>query len=149
MELVLFIGIQATGKSTFYQQTFADTHIRLNLDMLKTRNRESILLAACLEAKQACVVDNTNPTQAERSRYIKAAQPHGFRITGFFFASGIQAALNRNMTRPAQQIVPEAGLRGTRNRLELPHFSEGFDTLNHVTILDDGRFVVQEWNGDI
>jgi hypothetical protein len=31
MEAVLFIGIQAAGKSTFYRQRFADTHIRLQL----------------------------------------------------------------------------------------------------------------------
>ena len=40
MEAIIFIGIQATGKSAFYQQRFADTHIRLNLDMLKTRRRK-------------------------------------------------------------------------------------------------------------
>ena len=30
MELVIFMGVQATGKSTFYKQRFMDTHIRLN-----------------------------------------------------------------------------------------------------------------------
>ena len=52
MELVLFMGIQATGKSTFFRERFFDTHLRMNLDMLKTRHRESLLFAACLEAKQ-------------------------------------------------------------------------------------------------
>ena len=34
--------------------------------MLKTRHRESILIAACIEAKQPFVIDNTNPTPKER-----------------------------------------------------------------------------------
>ncbi len=46
MELLLFIGGQASGKSTFYHQRFRDTHLRINLDMLRTRHREAILLKA-------------------------------------------------------------------------------------------------------
>ena len=46
MEGVIFVGIQASGKSTFYRERFFDTHLRINLDMLKTRNREQILLRA-------------------------------------------------------------------------------------------------------
>lgn len=71
MEAVIFIGIQATGKSTFSQQRFFSTHIRINLDMLKTRNRERTLPAACLEAKQPFVLDNTNLTREARAGYIK------------------------------------------------------------------------------
>ena len=40
-EAVILIGIQATGKSEFYKNKFADTHMRINLDMLKTRNELS------------------------------------------------------------------------------------------------------------
>ena len=42
MQLILFTGVQASGKSTFYQQYFYHTHLRINLDMLKTRHREKI-----------------------------------------------------------------------------------------------------------
>ena len=66
IEAIIFIGIQATGKSTFFQQKFFDTRVRINLDMLKTRNRERILLAACLDAKQPFVVDTTNLTVSLR-----------------------------------------------------------------------------------
>jgi predicted kinase len=57
MEAVIFIGIQGSGKSSFYRQHFFNTHIRINLDMLKTRHREKIFVRACLEAKQRFVVD--------------------------------------------------------------------------------------------
>jgi predicted kinase len=29
MEAVLFIGIQASGKTTFYRERFFDTHVRI------------------------------------------------------------------------------------------------------------------------
>ncbi len=60
MEAVVFTGIQAAGKSTFFKAHFVDTHIRINLDMLRTRHREKLLIAACLQAKQRFVVENTN-----------------------------------------------------------------------------------------
>jgi predicted kinase len=39
MQLVILIGIQGSGKSSFFKERFVDTHIRINLDMLKTRRR--------------------------------------------------------------------------------------------------------------
>ena len=61
MEALIFVGLQASGKSTFYKERFFTTHLRINLDMLRTRHRERLLIGACLEAKQPFVVDNTNP----------------------------------------------------------------------------------------
>ena len=40
MQLIVFIGLQGSGKSTFFGRRFAETHLRLNMDMLKTRHRE-------------------------------------------------------------------------------------------------------------
>jgi len=42
MEMVLFIGIPATGKSTFYKERFFRTHVRVNRDMLRTARREEL-----------------------------------------------------------------------------------------------------------
>ena len=67
MNGIIFMGLQASGKSSFYLQNFYKTHIRLNLDMLKTRHREDILFEACLVAKQPLVIDNTNPTIDDRT----------------------------------------------------------------------------------
>ncbi len=85
MQAILFIGIQATGKSTFFQQRFFATHVRINLDMLKTRNRERILLKACLEAKQPFVLDNTNLTREARAETIVQAKAAGFGVTEVLF----------------------------------------------------------------
>ena len=60
MEAVILVGIQASGKTTFYRERFFETHVRLSLDMLRTRHRERLLVAACVAAQQPFVVDNTN-----------------------------------------------------------------------------------------
>lgn len=89
MEMILLIGVQASGKSTFCQRYFSDTHIRLNLDMLKTRHREKILFDAMLLAKQPFVIDNTNPSRIERARYLQPAVRAGFKTVGYYFRSSV------------------------------------------------------------
>jgi len=149
MEVVVFIGIQATGKSAFYQQRLADTHIRLNLDMLKTRRREQILLKACLEARQPFVVDNTNVTRESRAGYISQAKAAGFSVIGYYFKSGLQSALERNDRRSGKARIPLKGIVATHRKLELPSYDEGFDRLFYVEIGGDGAFIVKEWSDEV
>lgn len=145
METVLFIGGQAAGKSTFYQQRFRDTHLRINLDMLRTRHREAILLEACLRMKQPFVVDNTNPTPQDRQRYITAAKEAGFRVVGYYFALRLETALQRNAERQGRQRIPEKGVLATYRRLQCPKRAEGFDLLHYVRSVGGERFVVEDW----
>lgn len=148
MDAVIFMGLQASGKSTFFKERFFLTHVRINLDMLKTRHRERRLMQVCLETGQAFVVDNTNPTRTERLVYIEAAKEAGFRVTGFYFQSRVEDCKRRNSQRPDEQQVPLKGILGTAGRIERPARSEGFDFLNYVRI-EDGSFVVEEWNDEI
>ena len=137
MELILLIGIQATGKSSFYKESFVDSHLRINLDMLKTRHRERNLVELCLDLRQPFVVDNTNASRKERARYfelVNAARPPFFKVKGFYFESKIEEALRRNSKREGKARIPEAGVRATHKRLELPNFDEGFDELHFVRL---------------
>lgn len=145
MQALIFCGIQASGKSTFYCQRLLNSHVRVSLDLLRTRNRERLLLQFCLDTQARFVVDNTNPTAAERQRYIEPAKAAGYSIVGYYFQSIASEALRRNQQRPAAEQVPEMGIRGTRGRLEMPSFAEGFDELYFVRIGDDGQFVVEPW----
>jgi predicted kinase len=144
LEAVIFVGIQASGKSSFYRERFFDTHLRINLDILKTRRREHILLRACFEAKQPFVVDNTNSSAEERARYIAPARSAGFRIVGYYFDASIKEVLARNNERTGEDRIPEKGIFGTKKRLRVPGLEEGFDLLYRVRIDEEGRFVVEE-----
>ena len=145
MEAVIFVGIQATGKSTFYKERLFDTHIRINLDMLRTKHREKLIFEACLEAKQKFVVDKMNVTGEARSSYIERAKLYGFRIIGFYFNSNLKKALERNSRRQGKARVSDKGLFDASKRLRIPVFEEGFDELFHVRINDENQFVVEEF----
>ncbi|MFH0900066.1 MAG: AAA family ATPase [Pseudomonadota bacterium] len=148
-EAVIFVGIQATGKSSFYYQRFFRTHVRLNLDMLRTRRREEMLLSTCLAGSISFVVDNTNPTVADRAKYIRPARRAGFRVTGYYFESKIGAAMERNALRSPEERIPELGIRGIAARLVLPRKGEGFDDLYYVRIGQAGSFQVEDWRDEV
>lgn len=147
MEAVLLVGIQASGKSTFYRARFFDTHVRISLDMLRTRNREKLLLEACIAAKQPFVVDNTSVTREERARYLGPARAAGFRTVGYFFEPDPRGAAARNAARPDGRRVPPAGLFGTLKRLQRPAADEGFDELYTVRLDGGGGFRVEPQPG--
>jgi len=148
MQLVIFIGIQASGKSSFFKERFFDTHVRINMDMLNTRHREQVLFEACLRGKQPMVIDNTNPSIEDRRRYIEPARAAKFSVTGYYFQSVIDAALARNAAR-GEQAVPERGVRGTYSKLVLPSATEGFDQRFYVRLHPEGGFIVLPWNDEI
>jgi len=142
-EAVIFTGVQAAGKSTFYRERFFETHVRINMDMLHTRRRESLLLDACLAARQPFVVDNTNVLAAERARYIEPARAAGFTVTGYFFRATTRELIARNARRTGRAAVPVPGLLGTYKKLEEPRMEEGYDALFAVTLTPQNVYVVE------
>jgi len=142
-EAVIFIGIQASGKTTFYVQRFFETHVRLSLDMLKTRRRESLLMDACIRAGQSFVLDNTNVLRRRREEYIARARIGSFRVIGFFFEPDVGRAIAWNNQR--RGAIPIKGLLGTLRRMERPTREEGFDELFRVQVNEAGDFVVDAW----
>lgn len=144
MDAVLFIGLQASGKSSFYKDRFFRTHMRISLDMLRTHHREAVFLGACLDTGQRFVVDKMNVTQAQRAVYITKSRNAGFRIVGYYFRSSVEECLRRNAARQSDERVPDKAILGMHKQLQLPELAEGFDELYHVR-LEGGRFVVEDW----
>ena len=85
MEAVIFIGIQGTGKSSFYQEQFFHTHVRINLDMLKTKHRLRLLFNACLEAGQSFLLDNTNARRKSGQHLSRRQTPLAFGLWAITF----------------------------------------------------------------
>jgi predicted kinase len=145
VEAVIFIGVQGSGKSTFYREQFFDRYVRISLDLLRTRHRQQKFLEVCFATQQRFVIDNTNSKIAERALYIAAAQQAKFQIIGYFFQTTLADALRRNAGRTGKQQIPPRGVISTFKRLEEPTLAEGFDELHTVTITDGNRFVVSPW----
>lgn len=149
MECILFIGLQGSGKSSFYKERFFNSHVRISMDLMRNRRREQRFLDACLEAGQRFVVDNTNPTKAERLRYIAAAKAARFSVVGYYFPAQAADCLARNALRTGKERVPDVGILATAKKLERPEMAEGFDRLFVVRMREGGGFDIEDWNDEV
>ncbi len=138
------MGIQASGKTTFARR-FLSEYEYISLDQLNTRNKEQIALENALESVLSFVVDNTNPTKANRKKYLDLAKAKGYKVVGLYFRSSIEESLQRNEQRTGKAQVPLKAILATAKRLEQPSYMEGFDELYYIKI-ENNDFIVSKWN---
>jgi predicted kinase len=143
MEAIVLCGLQGAGKTTLYRERWQATHVRISMDELGTRAREAALLEQCLAEGRPFVVDNTNPTAAERRRYITPAREAGFRVAGYLVDAAASEALGRNAGRSGRERIPDRGVVGTARRFLRPAPEEGFDELWHATAAPGGGFRIE------
>lgn len=148
MQAIIFVGIQASGKSSFYKEKFFNTHLRISLDMLNTRNKEQQLLHKCMELQQRIVIDNTNPLVTDRVKYIEELKAKKYKIIGYYFQSNVKKCLERNSKRVGKNRIPDKGILATYKKMELPTYAEGFDELYYIE-LKNGQFIIQNWTDEI
>lgn len=150
MELVIFAGLQAAGKSTFYQMFFGASgeYAYVSKDRLRNsrqpERRQRELIAEALSAGCSVVVDNTNPSEAERAPLIAIGHEHGATVSAYFFAPEVGASLERNRSREGRARVPDVAIFAARKRLTRPTYAEGFNRLYEVRIPEAGIFLVRK-----
>jgi len=151
MELIIFIGLQASGKSTFYRTHFADTHEYVSKDMLPNNKKNEQQMARIIDALQAqrsIVVDNTNPTLEDRAALVGLGRAYGAAIVGYYFDAPAKQCVERNRQREGKARVPDKAIYITASRLTRPTYAEGFDRLYAVSIVGNSEFKVWEWAKD-
>lgn len=132
LSLVILIGLPASGKSTYFRQHFAATHVHVSKDVLPRGARQETLIDAALKAGKSVVVDNTNPSPDARAPLIALGRRHGARIVGYFFEIDVKTALVRNRQREGKARVPDVALFVTRKKLLPPSYDEGFDEIHVI-----------------
>jgi len=148
VDLVILIGLQASGKSTFARRHLAETHEHVSKDELRNSRsparRQAELIEAALQVGRSVVVDNTNPTVEERAALLHQGRAYGARLVGHYFDSTVKDCLARNRQRTGRSRVPDVAIYATAKKLERPSYAEGFDSLFSVHMLA-GEFEVSAW----
>ena len=167
IELVILVGIQASGKTTYYRRRLEGEYLHVSLDNwrgkgnVRGKEREAILagLASAAESGgrlRGVAVDNTSTTAQTRRRYFDmageftAATGKPVSLTAYFFDADLASCLKRNAQRPTDApagvpyFVPPAVIAGFRSRLQPPRYEEGFARIRRVRITDDGGFAVED-----
>jgi predicted kinase len=150
MELVIFIGLQASGKSTFFNSRLAATHEHISKDLLRNNKnrakRQMHLIETALQSGRDIVVDNTNPTVEDRAELIQIACQYGAQIVGYYFESQVSHCLKRNRQRQGKAQVPDVAIYATIKKLARPSYAEGFHKLFYVRMAGNWDFNVRAWS---
>lgn len=150
LELVVLVGLQGAGKSTFYRDVLARTHAIVSKDLMgrsaaRKQARQLREIGEHLSAGRSLVVDNTNPTIADRAALLAHGRAHGARVVCYAFPPDLEGSRVRNRRRLGRAQVPDLALEMTLRRLEQPHPGEGFDALFVVRLAPPG-FDVRPWS---
>ncbi len=152
MELVILIGLQASGKSAFRRARFFETHTCVSKDdfpKVKNRHkRQRRMIEEAFTQGRSVVIDNTNPTLADRAELISIAREFQAQVTGYYFESLVADCRERNAQREGTARVPEVAIFTTIKKLERPSYKEGFDKLFYVRLADNSEFESSDWRDD-
>ena len=134
-ELVIFVGIQAAGKTTYYREHLAATHVHVSKDLIKASNRDAKqmqMIEAGLKEGKSVVVDNTNPTPDVRAPLIALGHRLGARVVACWFEAIVKDAVARNRAREGKARVPDVAIYVTARKLVPPTIEEGFDEVRVI-----------------
>lgn len=105
--LYVLVGAQGAGKSTWAR--------------------------ACIGREPSAVVfDAILVKRAERAPILATAQQHGVRAVAVWFHTPLALCLQRNASRPSDELVNAQGLRNVFAAIEPPTEQEGFADIVHV-----------------
>ena len=135
-ELVIFVGLPGSGKSTYYFAHFAETHAHVSKDLMpnarRRDDRQSALIEKALAAGESVVIDNTNPSRDARAPLIALGKRHGARIIAYYFECSVRVAIVRNAKREGKGRVPNVAIFTTQKKLQPPALDEGFDEVHVI-----------------
>jgi predicted kinase len=132
-EAIIFIGLQGSGKTTYFMKYFVATHAHVSRDVQHTAERETAFIRECLRSGRSFVVDNTNATRAARAHYIREAKAAGFKVLCYFFDTPLRTAIGRNNHRKDKKPIPVPAILRSAKRLEVPSPEEGIDEIQTIT----------------
>ncbi|MFF9586083.1 AAA family ATPase [Streptomyces achromogenes] len=147
-DLAVLVGLQASGKSTFYARCLSGRYELVGKDLFPrgARNkqaRQMRLVTEHLAAGRPVAVDNTDPSPREWAPLVAAARAHGATVTAYWFPPDVPGSLRRNAAREGRGRVPDVGVLATLERLRRPSVADGFDAVYEVRFDGRGGFDVR------
>lgn len=153
-EVVIVMGYNAAGKSTYVNQYVDQGYMRLNRDLTggsldQLANDVDRLLGNGVEK---IVLDNTYPSIVSRQSVIKAAKSHKAKITCIHITTSLEEAQMNACLRMIRKtgklltpeeiktakdpnIFPAAALFHYRKQFKAPSTAEGFDSIKEVPFI--------------
>lgn len=128
-ELIVMIGFPGSGKSHFCK-----THLKgyeiVNRDTLNSMQKCVSTIENNLQKGKSCVVDNTNPDQGSRRKFIDVAKNMGIKVRCFQMNTSYHHSrhnnLFRELTDSSHQKISDLVFNSYKTKFAEPKLAEGF-----------------------
>lgn len=134
-ELIILVGFPGSGKSHF-----AKTHLKgyeiINRDTLNSMQKCVQTVQDALQKGKSCVVDNTNPDQGSRRKFIEIAKNLGIKARCFVMNTSYHHSRHNNiyreLTDSTHQKISDMIINSYKIKYAEPKISEGFNEMVKV-----------------
>ena len=158
LQLIMLVGIPASGKSTYCQKFAQQGYVVLSSDAIRLEIKEqldsgkivmpsntnlnsmvfdNVFLKAkeLLSSGKSVVVDATNLGRKRRMNFIKHLYKVQFRKICYLFITSPEVCLERNSKRAGYARVPDESMYNMFCSFQCPNYWDGFDEI--VPIIGD------------
>jgi bifunctional polynucleotide phosphatase/kinase len=125
--MIIMVGYPASGKSFISTLLEKYYFIRINQDILKTKNKCLDKTNDCLKKNINCVIDNTNPTIDKRKEYIDLAKKYNYNVYCINMTTSYDLSQHNNIYRSIitnNDIIPTIVYNKFRKDYEEPSLNE-------------------------
>ena len=146
-EIVLLVGSPASGKSTYFT-TFLQplAYVRVNQDILKTRQRCLDVAKDNLREGCSVCIDNTNANKETRAVWLALAAQMQVPVRVVHFTANIELCQHNNAVRAfapnrgeeKRELLPGIAFSSFAGRYEEPVLEEGFSRVDTVPFIFRG-----------
>lgn len=146
-ELIILVGFPGSGKSHF-----AKTHLKgyeiINRDTLNSMQKCVSTVQDILQKGKSCVVDNTNPDQGSRRKFIDIAKNLGIKSRCFMMNTSYHHSRHNNtyreLTDSTHDKIPDMIINSYKTKFAEPKLSEGFIEIIRVNCVPKFEDAEQE-----
>lgn len=132
-EMIIIVGSPSAGKSTFVREYYP-TYYRINQDTLKTRPRCIKETLAAAKRHENIIIDNTNPTVANRADYIAIAQKYEYdKIICYIKEITMDRAKELNVRK--NKKLPMIAFNVFQSKYVEPTLDEGFTEIIKIPFI--------------
>ncbi|TKS81367.1 Bifunctional polynucleotide phosphatase/kinase DNA 5'-kinase/3'-phosphatase [Collichthys lucidus] len=138
-EVIVAVGFPASGKSTFFHtHVIPKGYAYVNRDTLGSWQNCVSACERALKEGRSVAVDNTNPDQESRKRYVDVAKAMGVPCRCFHFSASLEQAKHNNRYRemaPSDKKhvkVNDMVFHSYKKHFVAPSLSEGFSEILQI-----------------
>ena len=135
-ELILMVGLPASGKSTIAKRFFKD-YVYINMDILKTKSKCLKLAKESIKNNKSIVIDNTNIDKKTRKEYIDIAKESNYLVRSIVMDVDKEFALHLNNIRSiikGIKPVPKIAYNVLLKKYQIPTKDEGIDKIKNIKL---------------